>query len=369
MSRLIIAALIIAAPALVRADNSYVQHNLVSDKAGIADHLDANLVNPWGIDRSPTGPWWVSDNKPGVSTVYDGSGNVVKIGANPLVVTIPPPGATGTSAPTGIVFNGSADFQVAPGKPAFFIFVTEDGTISGWNPDVNLTKAIRKAGDGTGIYKGVTIGQISGKNHLYAANFHAGSVDVFDAAYQPVSLAAGAFKDTTLPADYAPFNVQHLGGNIVVAFAKQDAAKHDDVPGAGLGYVDVFTSSGVLVKRLEHGKWFNAPWAIVLAPGNFGKLSNRLLVGNFGSGEVASFDPSSGEFEGMMRGPQGKKIAIEGLWDLKFGNNATAGAANVLFFAAGIDGENHGLFGTLKPTQPQAGEDTDDNNDKDDGDH
>jgi len=364
MTRLLISAIMIAAPVVVRADNSYVQHNLVSDKPGLADHMDANLVNPWGIDRGPNGPWWVSDNGMGVSTVYDGAGNAVKIGGNALVVTVPPPGATGMSTPTGIVFNGTQDFTVAPNKPAFFIFVTEDGTISGWNPDVNLTKAIGKVNNNpAAVYKGVALGQISGNNRLYVANFRGASVDVFDATYQPVTMPASAFKDSALPAGYAPFNVQNIGGNIVVAFAKQDDQKHDEVAGTGNGFVDIFTSDGVLIKRLQTGHWLNAPWGIALAPGNFGKLSNRLLVGNFGSGEIASFELQSGEFTGLMRGPHGQTVTIDGLWGLHFGNNTTAGAANVLFFAAGIEDEAHGLFGTLTSTHPDAGgDDNDDDN-------
>jgi uncharacterized protein (TIGR03118 family) len=333
--------------------NSYLQHNLVSDIAGRADHQDVNLVNPWGLDRSPTSPWWVADNGMGVSTLYNGAGQ-----PNSLVVTVPPPGATGKSAPTGIVFNGTPDFTIASGKPAFFIFATEDGTISGWNPTVNATNAILKVTTPNAVYKGLTMGQIDGANVLYAANFRAASVDVFDRNYNPVSLSSTAFKDPRMPAGFAPFNVQNINGKIYVAFAKQDAARHDDVPGEGLGLVSVFSAKGDFLARLESGKWLNAPWAMTLAPANFGKLSNRLLVGNFGSGQIASYD-LSGEFQGLMRGPKGKPVTIDGLWGLRFGNGAAAGPANVLFFTAGINGEANGLFGTLTAGNPDAEGDDD----------
>src|SRR5436190_15203262 len=197
MRRFLLTAILAVAPA-VYGDNSYVQHNLVSDQVGQADHQDSNLVNPWGIDRSPTGPWWVADNKTSVSTVYDGTGQAIKIAGNPLVVAVPP---IGTSSPTGIVFNGTQDFTVATGKPALFIFVTENGTISGWNPDVDPTHAILKATTSGAIYKGATLAQSgTGQMRLYVANFHSGSVDVFDSAFQPVSMPSGAFQDRQLPA-------------------------------------------------------------------------------------------------------------------------------------------------------------------------
>lgn len=341
--------LALAVPAM--GEQGYVQHNLVSDIAGLADRTDPNLINAWGVTRSATGPWWVNAADAGKSIVLDGSGTAVPA-ANPLVVTIPPAGATGTGSPTGIVFNGTSDFAIVTGRPARFIFATEDGTLSGWNPAVDPTHAVIKVNNsGSAGYKGLAMGSLNGQNVLYAANFRGGTVDVFDASYSPVAMPAGAFMDGMIPQGYAPFNVQSIGGAIFVSFAKLDAAHKDEVAGPGLGYVDKFTTDGTLVMRVLHGPWFNAPWAVTLAPQGFGRLSGRLLVGNFGSGQIASFDASNGEFKGMLRGRRGKPITIDGLWGLGFGNGGTAGPATTLYFAAGIQDEEHGLFGTLTPVK------------------
>ncbi len=345
------AAVLAVAFSLQAADNVYVQHNLVSDVAGLADRTDANLVNGWGITHSPTSPWWVNSNGKGLSIVYDAHGAPAPA-ANPIVVTVaPPPGGSPPSAPTGIVFNSTMDFQVGPALPAFFIFATEDGTISGWNPMVNPKNSIVKVNKTGAVYKGITLAHVGGRNMIYAADFHNGTVDVYDRNFQPVALGMNAFQDPNLPAGFAPFNVQSIGGSIWVTYAKQDADKHDDVPGPGLGYVDGFSPEGVMQAHLQHGNWMNSPWAIVQAPGNFGKVSGRLLVGNFGSGQIATFNPESGAFQGMMNGTDGKPITIDGLWGLDFGNGASAGPTNMLFFAAGINDEGDGLFGILTPAK------------------
>jgi len=316
----------------------YQQTNLVSDVPGLAPVTDANLVNPWGLIASGTSPWWVADNGTGVSTLYNGAGQKLA-----LTVTIPtPPGGTPPSTPTGIVFNGSSDFGAAR-----FIFVTEDGTISGWSG--GPTAALKFTSPTQAIYKGATIAQANGVRFLYVANFFNGSVDVFDTNYAPTSVPAGAFTDPNIPSGFAPFNVQNINGNLYVTFAKQSVDKHDDLHGPGLGFVDAFDSNGVLLQRLRSGHWMNAPWGVALAPAGFGKLSGRLLVGQFGSGEIASFDPNSGNFQGLLRGRHGQPLEIEGLWALRFGNGASAGPLNTLFFTAGIDDEQHGLFGTITP--------------------
>jgi len=329
----------------------YQQTNLISDIPGLARTTDANLVNSWGIVHPPTGPWWVNDNGTGVSTVYNAEGEPFPA-ASPIIVTIPPPaGGTGPATPTGIIFNGTKDFDVAAGEPARFIFVTEDGTISGWNPAVNPTTAILKVdnfrGGAGAVYKGAALALDNGVPNIYVANFSNGTVDVFNTDFSPVTLAAGAFTDPDVPAGFAPFNVMNIDGRLFVTFAKQDAEKHDDVAGAGNGFVDVFTAGGKLVMRLKHGPWLNSPWGIALAPDNFGKFSNDLLVGNFGSGRIAAFDPQNGNFQGLLKGENGQAITINGLWGLGFGNGATAGPTNTLFFAAGINDEKDGLFGTL----------------------
>ena len=327
----------------------YQQTNLVSDVPGLAPTIDPRLVNPWGLARSANSPWWVADNGTGMSTLYNGSGGIV-----PLVVTIPvPPGGTPPSSPTGDVFNGSSDFFGDR-----FIFVTEDGTISGWSSGV--TAVLRVNRNGSAIYKGVTLAQINGANFLYAANFHAGTVEVFDRNYMPVTLPAGAFSDSTLPAGFAPFNVQTAGGMLFVAYAKQDADREDEVAGPGLGYVDAFDSAGNLLLRLQSGPWMNAPWGVALPPPSFSGgpaigfgvafgVSNTVLVGQFGSGQIATFDLKTGGFHGLLMDANNQPITIEGLWALAFGNGGTAGPTNTLYFTAGIDDEMHGLFGKITP--------------------
>lgn len=340
----------------------YQQTNLVSDITGLAKTTDPNLVNSWGLTSSSTSPWWVSDNGTGVTTLYNGTGQPIPINPPTNFVTIPLPlGQTGTATPTGTVFNGSSDFEVSPGNPARFIFVTEDGTISGWNPVVDQKNAVLKVDQSpSAVYKGVTLGQMGGANFLYVANFRGGTVDVFDAKFSPVSLPSGAFSDPSLPAGFAPFNVQNINGMIFVAFAKQDSKKHDDVAGPGFGFVDVFDTAGNWLMSLKHGRWMNSPWGLTMAPADFGMFSNDILVGNFGSGRIAAFDRVHGNFHGLLRGDHGLPITIDGLWALRFGNDHAAGPSTTLFFTAGIDDENHGLFGTITPLPKQ--EDTDQGN-------
>ncbi|WP_321475851.1 TIGR03118 family protein [uncultured Paludibaculum sp.] len=359
--------MVFASPAALPEDSKgaskYVVTNLVSDIAGTAAGTDVRLVNPWGLDRGPAGPWWVADNGTGLSTLYNGAGTTLG-----LVVTVPS-ASTGTGVPTGIVFNGTPDFAVNPGQPAAFIFATEDGTISGWNSAAAPTTAVVKAKTTTGaIYKGLAIAQKGGANYLYAANFHGGTVEVFDTNFNPVTLDVGSFVDPEMPEGFAPFNIANLDGKLYVAFAKQDADKEDEVAGKGLGYVTVFDPSGKLLMRLRHVPFLNAPWGLAMAPADFGKFSNLVLVGMFGSGKIAAFDPKDGAFKGLLRGDHGKPIAIDGLWGLRFGNGANAGATNLLFFTAGIQDEAHGLFGSIAAVKKNGGDHDDDGDDNDDDD-
>lgn len=327
---------------IAAAANHYDQTNLVSDLPDLAKVQDQNLVNPWGLTRSPTGPWLVSDNGMGVATSYDKDGNPFPI-RNPLTVTIPP---KGSGTPTGIVFNGGSDFEIKKGEPARFIFVTEDGTISGWNPAENQN-AIEKVNNGPdAVYKGATIAKRDdGKNYLYVANFRGGTVDVFDKSFKKIDID---FKDDKIPKGYAPFNIKNIDGKLFVTFAKQDVTKHDDVKGKGFGFVDVFSPNGKLLMKLEHGSWDNGPWGIALAPKGFcGHNREMLLVGNFGSGKIAMFEYDTGNFHGFLQGEKGRPLVIDGLWGLEFGNGGIAGPKDTLFFTAGIQAEAHGLFGKI----------------------
>jgi uncharacterized protein (TIGR03118 family) len=352
----------------------YKQTNLVSDIMGMAPVHDPNLKNPWGLTRSSGSPFWVSNNNSGKSTLYDGNGNPFPPPSKggPLVVTVPPPGfAPGTqSAPTGVVFNGSpTDFLLAPGKPAIFIFSTEDGTISGWNPGVNpptsVTNAILKVdhsdkGSANGaVYKGATSAEVNGKRFLYVTNFRSAEVEVYDTNFKRVQLDKDAFDPDgdgdheqgaeRIPHGFAPFNIQNIGGTLFVTYAKQDAPRHDPVGGDGLGFVEIFTPSGKHIGHFEHGDWFNAPWGVVWTTRDFGEFSNSILVGNFRSGWIAAFNGFTHKFIGFVRNPDNSLMFIDGLWSLTFGNDATAGPANTLFFTAGINNETDGLFGTITP--------------------
>ena len=339
-------------------NNIYLEHGLVSDLHAQAEHLDPNLVNPWGIASSPTSPFWVSDNGTGVSTLYNTAGNLFPEGS-PLVVTIPPPtGGTPPAAPTGIVFNGTASFALATGAPALFIFAAEDGTISGWNPSVDATHAILKVDNSAtrAVYKGLAIGNNGSGDFLYATNFRAGTVDVFNSTFGSATLA-GSFSDSSLAMlGFAPFGIRNIGGKLYVTYAKQSAEKKDDVAGAGNGYVNVFDLNGNFIKRLISNGPLNSPWALALAPANFGALSNTLLVGNFGDGTIHGFDISTGALVATALEPSGRVLTIQGLWGLIFGNGGQGGELGVLYFTAGIPGrdniEDHGLFGSIRAQHP-----------------
>jgi uncharacterized protein (TIGR03118 family) len=339
---------------------SYTQTNLVSNIPGIAATTDPNLVNPWGIARSASSPWWVNDNGAGVSTLYNNLGQPFPVGA-PLVVTVPLPTPAGTataSSPTGIVFNNFSGFNVSPGVPstsAKFIFVTENGTISAWNSGTAATLKVNNptfaAGTGA-VYKGAALATNGTSNFLYVANFRAGRVDVFDSNFAPVTLPGTPF---TVPAPhigpaagYSPFNVANIGGKLYVTYALLNTdTLLDDVAGQGHGFVEVFNPDGTFVMSLQSGLWFNSPWGVALAPAKFGQFGGSVLVGNFGSGQIAAFDPGTGNFQGLLRDRFNQPIVISGLWGIGFGNGGSAGPTTTLFFAAGLNGESDGLFGSL----------------------
>jgi uncharacterized protein (TIGR03118 family) len=343
--------------------NSYQQHNLVSDGNIPADHTDPNLVNAWGLAFGPTTPAWVADNGTGVATLYDGLGT-----ARSLVVTIPAADGTSTGRPTGVVFNGNAaanDFPVSKGTVSagsVFIFATEDGVIAGWAPSVDGTHAISAVTRPNTVYKGLALAPAGTGNLLYVADFHGAKIDVYDRTFHPVT-TPGSFRDPSLPAGFAPFNIQNIQGNLYVTYAKQDKDKMDEVAGAGLGFVDVFDANGVLIRRVASRGKLNAPWGLALAPANFGKFSDRLLVGNFGNGAILAFDAHNGEFVGRLRTPEGKRLTIDGLWALMFGNGFQNQPTSTLFFTAGPNDENDGLYGAITPAPSGRDDDHDDDDD------
>ncbi len=340
----------------------YSQTNLVSDipVTPAATIMDPNLKNPWGLVAGPSTPWWSANNANGTATLYSVTNAnppvpaIVPINGTGIVMVPNAPSQPAPGSPTGIMFNGSAtDFLVAPGKAAHFIFVTEDGTVQGWNSGASaviMADNSQKPFPGHGaVYKGATIVEIYGQRYILAANFRSGSVDVFDTNFHQVRTHFGFFEDHRIPHGYAPFNVQAVGENIYVTYAKQDSARHDPMGGAGFGFVVVFHHDGRLIGELQHGPWLNAPWGVTLAPANFGRFSHALLVGQFRGGNIAAYNPITGHFLGNVLNADGSTMTIPGLWTLSFGNNGASGSALSMFFTAGINHENDGLFGAVTP--------------------
>jgi uncharacterized protein (TIGR03118 family) len=311
---------------------SYAQRNLVSDQAGKAEMTDPNLVNAWGLAFGPATPAWVADNGTGKATLYSGATSPTD------PVTIVPRVFDVSDAPTGQVFNGSSGFMVA-GAPALFMFSTEAGKITAWQPGLGTT-AQTVASVKNAIFKGLAI---SG-NRIYAADFHHGKVDVWDDSFARVK-KRGAFVDRRLPRKFAPFGIQAVGNRIVVTYAKQDKKAEDEIDKKGLGFVDVYSRTGRLVKRLAKRGALNAPWGVVQAPQGFGAASGAMLIGNFGDGRILAFK-RNGKKLGELAGANRKPLVIDGLWALKFGNGVI-GTPTSLLFTSGPDDESHGLFGLL----------------------
>ena len=368
----------------------FVETDLVANKNPLIDangvvhtavNTDAILLNPWGVGESTGSPFWVSDNGAGAATLHNTAGTPQQ-----LVVLIPGPapadpmGNDGT--PTGLVFNiaaGQGAFQItgvnrsgaSTTLPAIFLFATEDGTILGWNPGVapsaagftgpNNTSAhaiIAVPAGGASprgaVYKGLAVAMVGVLPNqtplLYATNFHAGTVEVYDAAFHPATLPSGAFVDPGLPRGYAPFNIVLLGGKLFVTYAVQDADAHDDVAGQGHGIVDTFNLDGTTpVRFVQHGQ-LDSPWGVAVAPASFGEFAGDILIGNFGNGHINVFDPTTGEFLDKLRNSHGQAIVIDGLWTLKVGNGSNGGDVNLVYFTAGPNGESDGLFGSLGPS-------------------
>jgi uncharacterized protein (TIGR03118 family) len=337
-----------AAPGGVAVGNeTYAVTNLVSDGAVPAAHTDANLVNAWGLTATSTSPWWVANNGTSTSTLYNGDG-VAQPAAAPLIVSVP-------GDPTGAVANTTSDFVVTSGTssgPARFLFATEDGTIRGWNPNVPPPPPSHQTEIGVdnsaagAVYKGLAIGAVGSDNFLYATDFVNGHIDVFDKSFIPVDMQ---FVDPGLPAGFGPFGIQNIGGRLFVTYAKQSGGT-DELHGQGLGFVDEFATDGTFLARVATRGQLDAPWGLALAPANFGRFSGDLLVGNFGNGRINAYEPlADGSFahRGLLRDSDHKPVTIDGLWGLGFGNGVGSGATNALYFTAGPNDEENGLFGRI----------------------
>ncbi len=326
-----LAVMLVSSAALAQ----YQLTNLDSNQAKTAKFMDPLQVNGWGLARSSDSPFWVSDQGSGWSTIYTGTG--VKEG---LVVSVPSYNGAGPGQPTGIVANGSSDFQIN-GANSFFLFATLDGTISGWAPGTNRNDAIIVVNNWAAgaNYTGLAITNRASGNLLYAANLAQNVVEVYDGSFNLVN----SFTDSTLPAGYAPFGIQDINGLVYVAFAQANEA-----PG---GYIDIFQEDGTFVKTLAGGAPLNQPWGFAVAPTNFGPLSNTLLVSNnTNSGTINAFNIQTGKFVGTVRDANGKDIIIDQLWGIEFGGGAASnGRTNQLFFTAGPYNNLAGTFGVIAP--------------------
>lgn len=355
---------------------SYVQTNLISDIPGVAAVTDPNLVNPWGIAFFPgASPFWINENNAGFSALY--FADAVPFPGLPMVAIPPPPPSASNGTPTGIVANfsvGSGAFPIVPINsstnfgPSLFIFDTEDGTIEAWNaapfvtpglPDPTTAEIVvdNSAGGGaTGaVYKGLALGMNTANGPLlYATNFRTGKVDVFDENFKsPTPPLSGSFTDPKLQRGYAPFGIQNINNQIWVTYAKQDKAKHDPINKPGHGFVDVFDTDGNLIQRFAQHGHLDSPWGIAMAPTTFGQFANDVLIGNFGNGVINAFDPKTRHWLGMVSGPDGRPLVNDGLWALTFGgaldSAGTASSSGTLFFSAGLNDEQDGLFGSIVP--------------------
>lgn len=343
---IVLAVGLVAAPAYAKVSSSYGVRMLASDVPGKALYTDPNLVNGWGLAAGPSTYWWVADNGTDRSSLYEASGT-----PRPLVVSV-------AGGPTGTVYNPTTSFVVSAegtSSPAKFLFATEGGKILGWSPTVPAADSTRAVvavdnSHGGAIYKGLAIGMVDGKSYLYATDFHNGHVDVFDENFARVTWRK-AFTDRRLRRGYVPFGIQAIGNRIYVTYAKQDRAKHDEISGAGMGYVDVYTMKGALVRRVATRGRLNAPWGVAMAPSRgFGRYNGCLLVANFGDGTINAYRANKrGVWNPVntMRTKTGKRLKIDGLWGISFGNGGPSGPTNQLFFAAGPKDESHGAFGVV----------------------
>jgi uncharacterized protein (TIGR03118 family) len=330
--------------------NAYTVRNLVSDGSVPADNLDPNLIDGWGVAFNPNGFVWVNSALAGKAVLYDGNGV-----PNQLVVSIPAATGGGQGIPTGIVFSSSNDFQVTNGVgtgPSRFIFASLTGSISGWAPNVELNNALIAVDNSANgaSYTGLALAANGTGNMIYAADVRRGRIDVFDRTFAPVTLP-GSFRDPNVPSGYVPFAIHNLQGNLYVSFGKHNSTGTFVEPGKGQGFVGVFDANGHFLRHINSASFLNAPWGMAIAPADFGRFSNRLLIGNFGDGTVQAFDLANGNRVGALRTSPGRPIVIPVLWGMAFGNGILNQPTNVLFFAAGPNFGSGGLYGRISAAE------------------
>jgi len=336
----------------------------VVDKAevvAVATTIDANLQNPWGIATATGLPFWIADNNSNLATLYGGTGTIetqAVTGSADVGVAIPSSAAGVQANPTGQVYNGNGGFLIPTSngqESALFIFDGEGGTITAWAKDSGAT-AVTAYDDGVvngtdhAVYKGLALGTVSGATYLYATDLHNNKVDVFDTTFSKPAAMQGKFLDPGIPTGFVPFGIAALNGQLYVTFAKQDTEKHDEITGAGFGYVDIFDFSGKLVSQFASGGALNAPWGMAMAPAGFGSLEGDVLIGNFGDGMINIFTPNGTALAtsvGHVMGSNGSAMAFPGLWSLVFGNGDSDKPLTTLFYTAGFADQTDGVFGSI----------------------
>jgi uncharacterized protein (TIGR03118 family) len=347
-----------------QTSTAYADTALVVDKQEVvasSKTVDSNLQNPWGIAIGPGLPFWIADNNSNVATLYSGTGDIETqevTGSASTGIAIPASEAGVQANPTGQVYNGSSSFLITTRKgqeTAQFLFAGEGGTIAGWAIDSGST-AVTAYDDGVengtnhAVYKGLALATVNGATFLYATDLHNDKVDVFDTNFNLPADMQGKFVDPNIPTGFVPFGIVAISSQLYVTYAKQDAAKHDETTGAGLGYVDVFDFSGNFVSRFASGGALNAPWGIAVAPAGFASLAGDVLIGNFGDGKINIFTPDGKELAtsvGSLAGSNGQPLSIAGLWSLAFGNGDSDKPLTTLFYTAGFADQTDGVFGSI----------------------
>ena len=351
----------------VQMTTGFTDTALVSSNAGVVKTttiIDANLSNPWGLAVAPGLPFWIADNNSNVATLYSGTGAIRTndvTGSNAVGIAIPASAAGVQANPTGQVYNGNGGFLISTSngqETALFIFDGEGGTIAAWAMDSGAA-AVTAYDDGVvngashAVYKGLALGTVNGASFLYATDLHNNKIDVFDTNFAKPADMQGKFIDPNMPSGFVPFGILALNNQLYVTYAMRDGAMHDEITGAGLGYVDIFDFSGSFISRFASAGVLNAPWGIALAPAGFGSVDGDLLISNFGDGTINIFAPNGSSLAVSM-GPitvnNGVTLAIPGLWSLVFGNGDSDKPLTTLFYTAGFADQTDGVFGSIAPT-------------------
>jgi uncharacterized protein (TIGR03118 family) len=346
-------------PQISLADAALVVDN--KEVVAVSATVDANLQNPWGIAMATGLPFWIANNNGNTATLYTGTGvaeTSAVTGSATVGIAIPASAAGVAANPTGQVYNGNGGFTITTGsgaESALFIFAGEGGTIAGWAKDSGAAAATAyddgvANGTAHAVYKGLALGAVGSTPYIYATDLHNNKVDVFDTTFQKPAAMQGKFVDPTMPAGFAPFGITALNGQLYVTYAMQDAAKHDEMTGAGMGYVDIFDFSGNFVSRFATAGSLNAPWGIAVAPTAFGSIAGDVLIGNFGDGKINIFTPKAGALatsNGSLMANNGQAFVFPGLWSLVFGNGDADKPVGTLFYTAGFADQTDGVFGTI----------------------